>query len=110
MRNEDPPGKNNIEGEINEMIMMPELFNLKNPGSNKATPSELDHQHQEPHHGAQSNHSHLEKQGSFKLNVENLSFQKSSQAQNVHIDKIVNVLNIKIHNLQHQEVIEESAS
>ena len=107
MRNEDPPGKNNVEGEINEMIMMPELFNLKNPGSNKTTPSDLEHHHHEPsYHGAQSNQSHLERQGTFKLNVENLSFQKSPQAQNVHIDKIVKVLNIKVQSLQHHEAIE----
>jgi hypothetical protein len=29
VRNEDPPGKNSIPYEINEMLMMPELYDPK---------------------------------------------------------------------------------
>jgi hypothetical protein len=96
VRNEDPPGKNNVEGEINEMIMMPELFNLKNHGSTKGTPTDHEHHQDTTNNRPQSNHAKLERQDTFKLNVENLSFQKSPHAQNVHIDKIVKVLNIKV--------------
>ena len=31
MRNEGPPGKKNIDYEINEMIMNPELYEVKKP-------------------------------------------------------------------------------
>ena len=39
MRNEDPPGKKNIDYEINEMIMNPELYEVKKPLEESYSPN-----------------------------------------------------------------------